>query len=402
MNRIMKNNFFSILIFLLAMLFTFYMTFEGLGAFLNKEMLSLIGLAVNKLSYRLLAMGVNPAFHSLIIEGVCSGIGSVLSFVPTIAVLFFFISLMESCGYMAHIAFILDKYTSKIGLPGEALVPMLIGFGCSVPAIISTRTIPRRRDRLLTIFLIPFISCSAKLPVYTIFISVFFNDSRMAALLGVYLTGIFIAVIFSLILSRTVYRETSDFKKIKCIRSEPKMFKTPSLKFIAANVAGNTFSFVKKAFTVIFMASIIIWFLQSFDSSLSLTDSSENSLLASLGKMASPVFAPLGFSDWRASTALIAGLSAKEAVVSTLSVLTCTVSGFSMPEMISQIFTPLSAFTYMIFCLLYVPCIATMAAIKKETGSIKYVISAILLQITTAWLTAFIIFQAGSFICIVF
>ena len=180
------------------------------------------------------------------------------------------------------------------------------------------------------------------------------------------------------------------------------MFKTPSLKFIAANVAGNTFSFVKKAFTVIFMASIIIWFLQSFDSSLSLTDSSENSLLAFLGKTASPVFAPLGFSDWRASTALIAGLSAKEAVVSTLSVLTCTVSGFSMPEMISQIFTPLSAFAYMIFCLLYVPCIATMAAIKKETGSIKYVIFAILLQITTAWITAFIIFQAGSFICIVF
>lgn len=390
-DKILTHRIFAIPIFILIMFLVFYFTFNSIGAYLSNELSKVIEFVINLISIGLLESGVSPVLYGLIINGICAGVGSVLSFLPIIAVLFFFLSILEDSGYMPRVAFVMDKLLRKLGLSGRSIVPMLIGFGCSVPAIMSTRALSSTRDRHLTIALIPFMSCSAKLPIYAMFTAAFFSTNKALIMVLIYLTGIIVAIICASIFKNTLYKGNP----VPFIMVLPP-YRIPAIKSVWLRMWENVKGFIKKAFTVIFIATIVIWFLQSFDFGLHLVTNSENSILASLGRSVSPIFEPLGFGDWRASTALITGLSAKEAVVSTMAVLTGASEGATLTAMLTQIFTPLSAFAFLAFCLLYMPCVATLATIRREMGGWRYAILTVTFQTTVAWIVAFIIYNIGS------
>ena len=392
-DKVLTNKYLAIPIFFGIMATVFYFTFNSIGAWLSEKLGAGIDWIIGRLDAMLVSGNASEALRALIIDGISAGVGSVLSFLPIIAVLFFFLSILEDSGYLSRVAFVMDKILRKLGLSGRSIVPMLIGFGCSVPAILATRKLPSKRDRYLTIALVPFMSCSAKLPIYAMFAAAFFTEWRALALVGVYLTGIIVAVICAIIFNKTIYRG----KPVPFVMVMP-AYRIPSPRNVWLRMWENVRGFVIKAFTVILVATIVIWFLQSFDLGLNLVTSSEKSMLASLGKFAAPIFAPLGFGDWRAATAILTGLSAKEAVVSTLAVLAGATGGVGLTEMLATIFTPLSAFAFMVFCLLYMPCVATLVTIKKEMGGWRYAILVVLFQCTVAWIVSFLIYNIGSLI----
>lgn len=365
----------------------FYLTFGPLGSFLSDLMKIGINYITTLVDNGLTAYGLNPVVHSLIINGIFAGVGSVLSFLPVIVVLFFFLSILEDSGYMARVAFVMDKLLRKIGLSGRSFVPMLIGFGCSVPAIMSTRTLPSERDRKMTIFLIPFMSCSAKLPIYALFTAAFFKHNQVLVMLGLYLIGIVVGIIFAYFMKFFVFKgETVPFVM------ELPNYRMPGFKNVYRLIYYKAKGFMTKAFTIIFWATIIIWFLQTFDAKLNLVTDSAQSLLAILGNSIVPLFKPLGISDWRISTAFITGFMAKESVVSTLTVLL----GGDVTKL-PVLFSKLTAFVFLIFCLLYTPCVAAVATVRRELGK-RYAALVIFVQCAIAWLVSFTVYNIGSLI----
>ena len=392
-DNVLTHKYFAMPIFLGIMLVIFWLTFNVIGSGLS-DILGLGIDGVTRLADNALSnVDVNPALHSLIINGVFAGVGSVLSFLPIIVVLFFFLSMLEDSGYMARVAFVMDKLLRKIGLSGRSFVPMLIGFGCSVPAIMATRTLPSERDRKMTIMLTPFMSCSAKLPVYAIFTAAFFAQYQALVMIGIYLLGMAVAVLAGLILKKTMF----EGSPVPFVMELPS-YRLPAAKSVLLKMWERAMDFIKRAFTVIFIATIVIWALQSFDFGLNLVSDTGNSMLAVVGKFVAPIFAPLGFGDWRAATALVTGLTAKEAVVSTFAVLLGASDPSSVVPLLSQIFTPLSAFSFLAFTLLYMPCIAAMAAVKREMGGWRNAVLVMGFQTATAWIVAFAIYQIGNLI----
>ena len=331
--------------------------------------------------------GINPVVHSLVIDGIFAGVGSVLSFLPIIVVLFFFLSILEDSGYMARIAFVMDKLLRKIGLSGRSFVPMLVGFGCTVPAVMASRTLASERDRKMTIMLVPFISCSAKIPIYAVFTAAFFPEYAALAMILLYVTGIIVGIIMAFVLNHTGFKGNS----IPFVMELPN-YRLPSAKSVLLLMWDKAKDFVQRAFTVIFLATIVIWFLQTFDTRFNVVANSADSLLAMLGRWIAPVFVPLGFGDWRISTSLITGFTAKEAVVSTMSVLL----GTNMSELasaLSGLFTKASAVSFLVFTLLYTPCVAAIASIKREMGNRREALLVVILQCVVAWIVSFGIYQ---------
>ena len=389
-DSVLTNKYLAIPSFLIIMLLVFWMTFGVIGTFLS----DLLSMGIDELSAvverMLVGYGINPVVQSLVIDGIFAGVGSVLSFLPIIVVLFFFLSVLEDSGYMARIAFVMDRPLRKLGLSGKSFVSMLIGFGCSVPAVMSTRTLSSERDKKMTIMLIPFISCSAKIPIYALFTAAFFRRHQALIMMGLYVLGILVGMLCAMVLKRTMFRG----KPMPFVMELPN-YRFPSAKSVLLLMWDKAKDFIQRAFTVIFIATLIIWFLQTFDMRLNVVTDSGESLLAMIGKLIAPLFSPLGFNDWRAATALISGFSAKEAVVSTLSVLTGT--GMSnLSETLCTIFTPLAAASYLVFTLLYTPCVAAVATIKRETGSVLRTIGIVCMQCGVAWLTACVFYQAMS------
>ena len=391
-DSILTHKYLAIPLFLCIMLFVFWITFGSVGAWLGDAFSFVIDKATDYSDRVLTAYGLNPVVHSLIIDGVFAGVGSVLSFLPTIITLFFCLSILEDSGYMARVAFVMDKLLRKIGLSGRSFVPMLIGFGCSVPAIMATRTLASERDRRMTIFLTPFMSCSAKLPIYAVFTAAFFPKYKALVMLLLYISGMVVGIICGLIMNRTKFRGNP----VPFVMELPN-YRLPSAKSVALLMWDKAKDFLERAFTVIFFATIIIWFLQSFDLKLNLAADSSQSLLAMLGMIFAPLFVPLGFGDWRAATALITGFSAKEAVVSTLAVLTGSNTA-ELETVLSGMFTPVSAASFLVFTLLYTPCVAAIAAVKREMNSGWSALAMVLIQCCTAWIVSFLVFQAGSLI----
>ena len=390
-DRILTHKYFGIPIFLGIMLVIFWLTFSVIGAPLQDLLDAGIQWLTGVLSEFLTQVHVSQWLHSLLIDGVCAGVGSVLSFLPIIVLLFFFLSLLEDSGYMARVAFVMDKLLRKIGLSGRSFVPMLIGFGCSVPAIMATRTLSSERDRKMTILLTPFMSCSAKLPIYGMITAAFFPRHGALVMIALYIAGMIVAVLSGLLLKSTVYKG----KPVPFVMELPS-YRLPSGRSVLLHMWEKAKDFIRKAFTIIFVAAIVIWFLQSFDWSLNWVDDSAQSILASIGSVIAPLFAPLGFQDWRASTALITGLTAKESVVSTLTVLTGAASDAQLSTALQSIFTPLSAFSFLAFTVLYMPCVAAFAASRRELGSLKSAVLTALYQTGAAYVVAFLIFQVGS------
>ena len=381
----MTGKYTAIPMFMVIMGTIFFLTFGVIGKSLSNLMDMAIGWITNICDRSLEIYGLNPIVHSLVIDGAFSGVGSVLSFLPIIVVLFFFLSILEDSGYMARVAFIMDKPLRKIGLSGRSFVPMLIGFGCSVPAIMSTRTLPSNRDRKMTILLTPFMSCSAKLPIYALFTAAFFPRYSSLVIVALYFLGIFIAILFSFILKTTVFKGNP----VPFVMELPN-YRMPSLKSVLKLIGDKAKDFVTRAFTIIFIASIIIWFLQSFDLRLNPVANSSDSLLAILGGVIAPIFKPLGFGDWRVSTALITGFTAKESVVSTLTVL---LGGST--EAIGNLFNSFTAFVFLVFSLLYTPCVAAIAAVRHELGK-RWTIEIVVSQCIIAWIIAFLVKIIGS------
>lgn len=389
-DKVLTNKYLAIPMFLAIMMLIFYLTFGLIGAWLS-DLLSLGIERVTDLCDRgLTAYGINPVVHSLIIDGVFAGVGSVLSFLPVIVVLFFFLSILEDSGYMARIAFVMDKLLRKIGLSGRSFVPMLIGFGCTVPAVMATRTLSSDRDRKMTIMLTPFISCSAKIPVYSVFAMAFFKDHAALVMMALYVTGIVVSILVALILKGTIF----SGKPVPFVMELPN-YRLPSVKSVLQLMWDKAKDFLQRAFTIIFVATIIIWFLQTFDTRLNVVTDSANSLLAVLGRWVAPIFTPLGFGDWRISTSLITGFTAKEAVVSTMSVL-CGTSMSNLPQTLGSFFTPLSAVSFLVFTLLYTPCVAAIAAIRREMDSALQAVGIVIMQCGIAWLVAFGVYRIGS------
>jgi len=393
-DSVLTNKYLAIPIFFGIMFFIFWVTFGLLGTFLSDLLSSVITFISGAVDSGLRAYGINPVVHSLVIDGVFAGVGSVLSFLPIIVVLFFFLSILEDTGYMARVAFVMDSLFRKIGLSGRSFVPMLLGFGCTVPAVMSTRTLASHRDRKLTIFLVPFMSCSAKIPIYAVFAAAFFTEYQALVMIGLYLTGIIMAVLSALLLKNTAFKG----KPVPFVMELPN-YRLPSFKSVLILLWDKAKDFLQRAFTIIFVATIIIWFLQTFDAHLNVVSDSENSLLAALGKIIAPLFTPLGFNDWRIATSLVAGFSAKEAVVSTLSILAGT-SVADLSGTLSSFFTPLSAVSFLVFSLLYTPCVAAVASIRRELNSRLMTFVVVIMQCLIAWLAAFIFYKAGSLLFI--
>ncbi len=389
-DKVLTNKYLAIPMFLAIMMLIFYLTFGLIGAWLS----DLLSLGIEQITdicdKGLTAYGINPVVHSLIIDGVFAGVGSVLSFLPVIVVLFFFLSILEDSGYMARIAFVMDKLLRKIGLSGRSFVPMLIGFGCTVPAVMATRTLSSDRDRKMTIMLTPFISCSAKIPVYSVFAMAFFKDHAALVMMALYVTGIVVSILVALILKGTVF----SGKPVPFVMELPN-YRLPSVKSVLQLMWDKAKDFLQRAFTIIFVATIIIWFLQTFDTRLNVVTDSANSLLAVLGRWVAPIFTPLGFGDWRISTSLITGFTAKEAVVSTMSVL-CGTSMSNLPQTLGSFFTPLSAVSFLVFTLIYTPCVAAIAAIRREMDSALQAVGIVIMQCVIAWLVAFGVYRIGS------
>lgn len=380
-DTVLTGKYTAIPAFILIMSTVFYLTFGVIGSALSDLLTLAINYITNICDNALTIYELNPIVHSLVIDGIFKGVGSVLSFLPIIVVLFFFLSILEDSGYMARIAFVMDKILRRIGLSGRSFVPLLIGFGCSVPAIMSTRTLSSERDRKMTILLVPFMSCSAKLPIYALFTYVFFNKYKVLVMTALYFTGILIGILVSLILNKTFfYGEPVPFVM------ELPNYRFPSPRSVYQLIWDKAKDFITKAFTIIFLATIIIWFLQTFDAKLNVVSDSQNSILAMIGGFISPIFTPLGFGDWKVSTALIAGLTAKESVVSTLTVLIGEGSAS-----LASLFTPFTALIFLVFTLLYTPCVAAISSIKREMGSKKSAAVVILMQCVIAWTFAFIV-----------
>lgn len=387
------------------MLLTFYLTFGAVGPKLGEIMSAGIALWTELLSRLLISLDAPEALLSLIIDGICSGVGSVLSFIPVIGVLFFCLSLLEEIGYLEMLARVMDKFLCRFGISGQIIVPLIMGFGCSVPAILAADEIKDKRAKSLALALTPFISCSAKLPLYGMMTSIFFPENAGLVTCLLYIIGILLAVIAA-VFSGKLLPASSGWERVCCPQHSG--FRLPDMERVVSCMWENICGFFRKAFTVILTASVIIWFLENYGMGLAPAASPDQSLLAAAGKLASPIFAPLGFGDWRAAAALITGLSAKEAVVSTLTVMAEGVSmggstGISLPIMLVQIFTPLSAFSFLVFCLLYAPCAASMAAMAKTSGSIKHAFFTFVFQTALAWLAAFIIYNTGQiFNCFIY
>ena len=387
-DKILTGKYTALPAFAAIMGLIFWLTFGVIGAGLSDWLSVGIDIVTDFADRALTAYGLNPVVHSLIIDGIFAGVGSVLSFLPIIVVLFFFLSILEDSGYMARIAFVMDKLLRKIGLSGRSFVPMIIGFGCSVPAIMATRTLSSERDRKMTILLTPFMSCSAKLPIYALFTYAFFPKYRALVMVGLYFKGIIVGVLFSLLLKNTAFQG----EPVPFVMELPN-YRLPSLKSVGMLIWDKAKDFITKAFTIIFMASIVIWFLQTFDVRLNVVVDSKDSLLALIGGFAAPVFLPLGFGDWRISTALITGFTAKESVVSTLTVL----FGGDMSAL-NTLFTPFSALVFLVFTLLYTPCVAAIASVKREMGTARSAFLVVIMQCVIAWIVAFAVRMIGMLI----
>ena len=386
-DRLLAGRYSAIPVFVGIMLLIFWLTFDVVGAWLSDLLEQGIGMLTALADRGLTAYGINPVVHSLIIDGVFTGVGSVLSFLPIIIVLFFFLSILEDTGYMARVAFVMDKLLRRIGLSGRSIVPMLIGFGCTVPAIMATRTLSSERDRRMTIMLTPFMSCSAKIPIYAVFAAAFFDNNRWLVMLSLYFLGIIIGVVTALCLNKTHFKGNP----VPFVMELPN-YRFPSVKSVVLLMWSKAKDFLQRAFSVIFIATIIIWFLQSFDIRLNVVADSEQSMLALIGRLVSPIFAPLGFADWRISTALISGFTAKEAVVSTLEVLMH--DGVSTLEVsLGSLLGTAAAASLSVFTLLYTPCVAAVAAIKREFNSVGKTIVVVILQCGIAWLAAFAVYS---------
>jgi ferrous iron transport protein B len=391
-DRVLTGKYLAIPIFLLIMILIFWLTFGVIGNALSELLSDGITYVTDAADAGLTAYGINPIVKSLIINGVFAGVGSVLQFLPIIVVLFFFLSILEDSGYMARVAFVMDKLLRRIGLSGRSFVPMLIGFGCSVPAILSTRTLSSERDRKMTILLTPFMSCSAKLPIYAVFTAAFFPRYAALVMILLYVIGILIGVGSGFLMRGTVFHGNP----VPFVMELPN-YRLPSARSVLLLIWDKARDFLVRAFTVIFVATIVIWFLQTFDLKFNPVSAGSNSMLALIGHWISPIFAPLGFGDWRSSTALITGFTAKEAVISTLAVLTGTdVSG--LPQALSAMFTPLTAFTFLTFTLLYTPCVAAINAVRQEMNSVRSAVGVVLYQCGVAWIVSFLVYQVGRLI----
>ncbi len=380
LDRVLTGKYTAIPVFLGVMLLIFYLTFNVIGKFLS----DLLALGIDSLTgvvdRALTAYGLNPVAHSLIIDGIFKGVGGVLSFLPVIVTLFFFLSILEDTGYMARVAFVMDKLLRKIGLSGKSIVPMLIGFGCTVPAVMATRTLSSERDRNMTILLTPFMSCSAKIPIYGFFSAAFFPEHAALVMIGLYLFGILMGVLCALVLDRTAFRG----RPVPFVMELPN-YRFPSAKSVALLLWEKAKDFLQRAFSVIFLATVAIWFLQSFDARLNVVSADSESLLAMIGQLLAPLFRPLGFADWRCTTALISGFIAKESVVSTLQIL---LGGAAVTTLLST----KAALSFLVFTLLYTPCVAAIAAIRREVGSAWRAAAICLSQCCVAWLCAFAVY----------
>lgn len=385
-DAVLTGKYTAIPTFILIMGAVFFLTFNVIGAVLQNLLEKGIDYLTAQMDQLLTAWSVNPVLHSLVIDGIFKGVGSVLSFLPIIVVLFLFLSLLEDSGYMARVAFVMDKPLRKIGLSGRSIVPMLVGFGCTVPGIMASRTLPSERDRKMTILLTPFMSCSAKLPIYAFFATAFFPKYKALVMVGLYVVGILIGILVALIIRKTLFKGEA----VPFVMELPN-YRMPALKNVLQLLWEKAKDFLQRAFTVIFVATIVIWFLQSFDLHFNLTADSQNSILAVVAGLIAPVFAPLGFGDWRISTALISGFMAKESVVSTLSVLTGSM------DVIHKILAPASALSLLIFCLLYTPCVAAVSSVKRELGS-KWALVVVVGQCVVAWIMAALVYA----ICLCF
>ena len=384
-DRILTGKYTAIPAFVCIMGAVFWLTFNIIGAVLADWLDEGITALTEAMDLLLTRSGVNHVVHSLIIDGIFNGVGSVLSFLPVIVTLFFFLSLLEDSGYMARVAFVMDKLLRKIGLSGRSIVPMLVGFGCTVPGVMASRTLPSERDRKMTILLTPFMSCSAKLPVYGFFTAAFFPGHGAIIMIGLYFLGMLTGVITALALRGTVFKG----EPVPFVMELPN-YRMPGLRNVGQLLWEKARDFLQRAFTVIFIATIIIWFLQSFDIHMNVVNDSHDSLLAMVSGVIAPIFMPLGFGDWRISTALITGFMAKESVVSTLSIL------FGSTSALTSAITPAAALSLLVFCLLYTPCVAAIASIKRELGG-KWALIVVVFQCAVAWMASFIV----SMICMI-
>ena len=385
-DRFLTGRYTAIPAFVGIMALVFYLTFGVIGLALQNLLEVGIDALTAAVDSTLTAWNVNAAVHSLVIDGIFTGVGSVLSFLPIIVTLFFFLSLLEDTGYMARVAFVMDKLLRRIGLSGRSIVPMLIGFGCTVPGVMASRTLPSERDRKMTILLTPFMSCSAKLPIYSLFAAAFFPEHAALVMVSLYFLGIAVGILMAILLKSSVFKG----------EAVPFVMELPNYRFPSARSVGQLIwekarDFLQKAFTIIFVATVLIWFLQTFDARLNVAATPDASLLAAIGSFIAPVFAPLGFGDWRVSTALITGFTAKESVVSTLTVLLGGDTGA-----LTTMFTPFTAVVFLVFTLLYTPCVAAVAAVKRELGGAKAAAGVVLMQCAIAWVVAFVVHLVGG------
>jgi ferrous iron transport protein B len=384
-DKVLTNRIFAIPIFLAIMFLIFWLTFGLIGTPLSDLVAGGIEALGAMVGNWMVAVGVNPVVISLVVDGIFAGVGSVLSFIPTIIVLFFFLSLLEDSGYMARVAFIMDKLLRKLGLSGRSFVPLLIGFGCSVPAIMATRTLTSERDRKMTIFLTPFMSCSAKLPIYSVFTMAFFEEHRALVMISLYVLGMFIGVLFGLLSKATFFRG----EPIPFVMELPN-YRLPGYRNTLLLLWEKAKDFITRAFTVIFIASIIIWFLQTFDIRFNVVENSTDSMLAAIGHWVAPIFGPLGFGSWQSATALLTGFMAKEAVISSFAVLLgCGTA--ELTASLGSLFTPDSAFVFLVFTLLYTPCVAAVATVKREMRSGWAALGMVVCQFAVAWVVALVV-----------
>ena len=392
-DKVLTGKYTAIPVFLLVMFSVFFLTFNVIGSFFSDLLAQGIDALTALVDRGLTVYGINPVVHSLVIDGIFAGVGSVLSFLPIIVTLFFFLSVLEDTGYMARIAFVMDKLLRKIGLSGRSIVPMLIGFGCTVPAIMATRTLSSDRDRKMTVMLTPFMSCSAKIPIYSVFCAAFFPKYAALVMIGLYATGIIVGILVALVLKKTAFVG----QPVPFVMELPN-YRLPSPKSVLLLLWEKARDFLQKAFTVIFVGTLIIWFLQTFDARFNVVESSSDSMLAWIGRFISPVLAPAGFGDWRAATALLSGFTAKEAVVSTLAVLLGTTTS-ALGGALSTLFpTGLAAVSFLIFTLLYTPCIAAIATVRKELRSVGSTVAVVALQCGVAWVISTLVFNIGKLI----
>ncbi len=385
-DKVLTGKYTAIPAFVGIMALIFYLTFHVIGGGLQELLENLIEKLSVLVQQGMTAIHVNDVIQSLVLDGIFQGVGSVVSFLPIIVTLFLFLSLLEDTGYMARVAFVMDKLLRRIGLSGRSIVPMLIGFGCSVPGVMASRTLPSQRDRKMTIMMVPFMSCTAKLPIYGFFANAFFPGKEAIVMIILYFTGIFVGIITAMILKQTKFKGEA----VPFVMELPN-YRMPGLKNVMQLLWEKAKDFLERAFTVIFLATIIIWFLQTFSLHLSVVTDSKDSILAVIAGLIAPIFKPLGFGDWRISTALMTGFIAKESVVSTLSVL------FKSTEGLFEILTPAAAAALLVFCLLYTPCVAAIASIKRELG-VKWAGVIMLMQCVIAWICAFLVYSLARLI----